>query len=195
MFVSKREKNMNKIKKILQCLKYRRIILGEIGVGNKFEYGTRIESTTTIGNNNYFSFRVMSGNAQIGNYCSFGPDVKIGQSQHSIEYITTYQRISSRTIGYSLLKKPAIIGNDVWIGANAVIMQGVSIGNGAVIGANAVVTNNIPDYAIAVGIPARVIRYRFSENLIRMIEESNWWNYDIYNACNIIESIRTNNEE
>lgn len=179
---------MNKFRKLLQCIKYKTVVLGAVGYGNRFEHGARIESITTIGNNNYFSFRVMCGNAKIGNYCSFGPDVKIGQSQHSIEYYTTSQKISSKTIGYSLVKEPTLIGNDVWIGANAVVMQNVKIGNGVVIGANAVVTKDIPDYAIAVGAPARVIKYRFSDSIIRKLIDSHWWDYDIAGACDILKN-------
>ena len=179
---------MNKIRKLLQCLRFKNVILGTVGYGNCFERGVRIESTTFIGNNNYFSFRVMSGNARIGSYCSFGPDVKIGQSQHSIDYYTTSQKISSKTIGYSLIKEPTLIGNDVWIGANAVVMQNVVIGNGAVIGSNSVVTKDIPDYAIAVGVPARVIKRRFSDDIIKKLNDSHWWDYDVLEACKILES-------
>ena len=180
---------MDKLRKIIQCIRYRNVILGTIGIENRFEFGTRIESTTIIGNYNYFSFRVMSGNARIGNYCSFGPEVKIGQSKHSVNYLTTSQLVSSITIGHSLIKEPAIIGNDVWVGANAVIMQGVKIGNGAVIGANAVVTKDVPDYAIVAGVPATILRYRFSKNVVEKISNSNWWDYDVSDACKILQGI------
>lgn len=180
---------MNKFKKLLQCIKYKNVILGRVGINNRFESGARVESTTIIGNNNYFSFRVMCGNARIGNYCSFGPDVKIGQSKHSIDYFTTSQMISSKTIGFNLVHEPAIIGNDVWIGANAVIMQGVKIGDGVVIGANAVVTRDVPDYAIVAGVPAKLIRYRLPEKIAKVVKKSHWWDYDVKNACRILQEI------
>ncbi len=131
----------------------------------------------------------MIGNAEIGNYCSFGPDVKLAQSQHSIEYITTYQRISKTNIGYSLNVKKALIDHDVWIGANAIVMQGVHIGTGAVIGANAVVTKDVPPFAIAVGIPAKVIRYRFSEDIRSKILNSEWWEHDFVTACRAVKEL------
>ena len=183
---------MNKFKKVLQCLKYRRIILGTVGKHNSFEKGTRIESTSKIGNHNYFSFRVMVGNAEIGNYCSFGPDVKIGQSVHSIDFYTTCQKISAKCIDYKLVKEPAIIGNDVWIGANAVVMQGVRIGNGVVIGANAVVTKDIPDYGIAVGAPAKVIKFRLDEKTRELLQRSNWWNLDIDEVYALFDNLKSN---
>lgn len=168
--------------RVLRILNGKKGIYGKFGKGNKFTRGIFMEEASTIGNYNYFGPRTMINYAIIGNYCSIGPSVKIGQGDHSKDYITTYQLISSRLIGHSLKTSPALIGNDVWCGANAVIMQGVKIGNGAIIGANAVVTSNIPDYAVAVGVPAKVIKYRFDSSVIRVIKESNWYNYDIEKA-------------
>ena len=75
--------------------------------------------------------------------------------------------------------KQIIIGNDVWIGTRATIMGGVKIGNGAVIGANAMVAKDIPPYAIAVGNPARVVKYRFDEETIRKFLAVKWWNWSL----------------
>lgn len=178
-----------KIKKLLQCLRYRRIVLGVVGKGNTFRPHCHLNSASILGDNNYIADRVMIGNAKIGNYCSFGPDVKIGQSQHSIDYITTCQKISKKNIKFSMLTQKTEIGNDVWLGANVVVMQGVKIGNGAVVGANAVVTKDIPPYAIAVGIPAKVIKYRFDDEKINKIQESCWWSYDLEEAARIVETL------
>ena len=68
------------------------------------------------------------------------------------------------------------VGNDVWIGSHVLINGGVTIGNGAVIGAGAVVVKNVPPYAVMGGVPAKVIRYRFSEDMIAKLEEIHWWN-------------------
>ena len=84
--------------------------------------------------------------------------------------------------GYTLSKedkiqerKPIIIGNDVFIGTNVTILDGVTIGNGAVIGAGAVVSKDIPPYAIAVGCPIRILRYRFEQEVIDELEKIQWW--------------------
>ena len=70
-----------------------------------------------------------------------------------------------------------IIGNDVWIGHNGIIMPGVHIGNGAVIGSGAVVTHDVDPYSVVVGVPARPIKKRFSDEIIEKIEKSEWWNW------------------
>jgi acetyltransferase-like isoleucine patch superfamily enzyme len=180
---------VNKFQKLIQCIRYRRIVLGKIGKHNDLRPGILLTSTSIIGNYNHIGDRVMIGNATIGNYCSIAPDVKIGQSHHSIDYVTTSQKISSINIGYSLLKKRAIIENDVWIGANAVVMQGVTIGTGSVVGANAVVTKDIPPYSVAVGIPAHVIRKRFNDQVIDSLLFSKWWENDLQDALLIVKRI------
>jgi hypothetical protein len=76
--------------------------------------------------------------------------------------------------------KPAgiTIGNDVWIGNGAMILPGVEIGDGAVVGAGAVVTKNVPPYAVVGGCPARLIRYRFSQDVISQLLAMQWWHWD-----------------
>ena len=71
-----------------------------------------------------------------------------------------------------------VIGNDVWIGANAVILPGVTLGNGSVIAAGAIVTRSVPDYAVVAGVPAKVIRYRFSHEQIEILNRVKWWDWD-----------------
>lgn len=174
---------MNLFKKItlriFRILIWKKGIYGKIGTGNKFTRGVFMEEASTIGNFNYLGPYSMINHAIIQNYCSIGPGVKIGQGVHSKDYITTYQPLSHSLTGYSLKTSPAKIGSDVWCGANVVIMQGVKIGNGAIIGANAVVTSDIPEYAIAVGIPARVIKYRFDSHTIKAINDSQWFESDL----------------
>ena len=79
---------------------------------------------------------------------------------------------------YFDIPAPAVIGNDVWIGSKATVFGGVKVGNGAVIAAGAVVTKDVPPYAIAGGVPAHIIRYRFDEDKINRLEEIAWWNWD-----------------
>jgi len=70
------------------------------------------------------------------------------------------------------------IGSDVWIGSNVIILSGVTIGDGAVIGAGAVVTKDIPPYAVAAGVPAKVIKSRFSDEDITLLLSARWWDWD-----------------
>lgn len=181
--------------RVLRIIIGKKGVYGEIGKKNKFTKGIYIIESAKIGNYNYFGPYTMINNALIGNYCSIGPGVKIGQGNHSKDFITTYQKISGKLINHSLDLSPAIIGNDVWCGANVVILQGVRVGDGAIIGANAVVTHDIPDFAIAVGVPAKVINFRFSKEKIETIKKSNWYKYDLYDAIEIIKSLNITNGE
>ncbi len=72
---------------------------------------------------------------------------------------------------------PIRIGNDVWIGASAQIMSGVTIGDGAIVGAGAIVTRDVPAYAVVGGNPARIIRFRFESDLIERLMSIEWWNW------------------
>lgn len=152
------------------------------GRGNKFTNSVFIEEGAKIGKQNYFGPYTMINNAIIGNYCSFAPNVKIGQGKHSIDNVTTYQTISSQVIGHRLNTKPSILGSDIWCGANVVIMQDIKIGNGAVIGANSVVTKDVPDYAIVAGSPAKILRYRHSKETIDLLLKSKWYDLDLEQA-------------
>jgi maltose O-acetyltransferase len=108
----------------------------------------------TIGSNFYMNAGChLLGDIKIGNDVQIGPKTVIWGRDHGIK--------KKELIRDQLhIKKPVIIGNDVWIGANATILKGVTLGNGAVIGAGSVVTKDVPEYAIAVGNPAVVIKYR-----------------------------------
>jgi len=119
---------------------------------------------------------------RIGSFCSVGPDVLfVCAGEHRVDTATTYPlrivateiRNGAETFG----KGPTIVGHDVWFGARCIVLSGVTIGNGAVVGAGSVVTRDIPPYAIAVGNPARVIRYRFSPEVIERLQSSQWWNW------------------
>ena len=91
---------------------------------------------------------------------------------------------------YELLtKEPCTIGHDVWIGTDAVILRGIEIGDGAVVGANSVVTKDVPPFAIVVGSPARVIRYRFDEIKRQKILDSKWFYYDLQKSKDIIRGL------
>ena len=121
---------------------------------------------------------------RIGAFCSIASGVQIFLGgEHRIDWVTTYPfsefwEAGKQIIGHPHTKGDVTIGNDVWIGSEAVILSGVTIGDGAVIGARAVVAKDIPPYAIAVGNPARIIRKRFDDETIQKLLEIKWWDWD-----------------
>lgn len=112
--------------------------------------------------------------SKVGRYCSINHSCRFVWD-HNIDMITTSQTRFSPT----QQRKRLTIGNDVWIGANAVINASKchNIGNGAIIGMGAIVINDIPPYAIMVGVPAKVKRYRFTPSQIEVIEQMHWWDW------------------
>ncbi len=117
----------------------------------------------------------------IGSFCSVARNVSMQTFNHNHKKATTYfigNNIFNEKWDNERIGKGAIeIGNDVWIGTHSVILGGVKIGHGAVIAANSVVTKDIPPYAIAAGSPAKVIDYRFDEQMIKMLLKLEWWNW------------------
>lgn len=89
--------------------------------------------------------------------------------------------------------KETIIGNDVWIGANAIILDGVNVGDGAIVGAGAVVTKDVPPYAVVTGMPARILRYRFSEEKARLLRGILWWNFSDELLTEVAAEMRSDN--
>jgi chloramphenicol O-acetyltransferase type B len=155
----------------------------ELCGNNRLGKGTNI-NVSKVGRHTYIAYARIT-RAQIGSFCSIGPEVIIGGlgshptkfvSTHPVFYSTLCQ--SGTTFTTQNLfdeQKSVIVGNDVWIGARALILDGVTIGDGAVIAAGAIVTKDIPPYAIVGGVPAKIIRYRFSENVIFTLLEWEWW--------------------
>ena len=122
--------------------------------------------------------------AEIGKFCSIASGTKIGIAGHPSNLLSTnsifYLNKSLNPQFKNEIKykpySPITIGNDVWIGEKCLIMPGVNIGNGAIIAAHAVVTKDVPPYAIVGGVPAKVIKYRFSNEVIEKLQEICWWN-------------------
>jgi len=123
--------------------------------------------------------------SHIGKFCSISKNVYIGLPKHSFNTLSTSPLFLSENnaLKTSWVKGNSFeefetveIGNDVWIGMNVMIKGGVKISDGAVIGAGSIVTKDVPPFAIVVGSPAKVIKYRFSEDIIGMILSLKWWN-------------------
>ena len=154
-------------------------------------------STSNIGNYTYISKYSILQNTTVGNYCSISQNVICGLGNHPLDYFSTSPIFyhSKNTFGINVIGnndnytdyKHIMIGNDVWIGARVIILDGVRIGDGACIAAGAVVTKDVPPYAIVAGIPAKIIRYRVDEEKRKLLINSKWWNlspYDAYNKMN-----------
>jgi len=123
------------------------------------------------------------GKLRIGKYCSIGPNVEfILVGDHRTDFVTTYPFSVffdefKNIKGYPKHRGDINIGNDVWICYGAKILSGTTIGDGAVIGANTVVTKDVPPYALVVGNPFKIYRYRFAPDVIGKLLKIQWWNW------------------
>jgi len=143
-------------------------------------------NSSTIGKYSYTGPNCIIQNTTIGNYCSIANDVMCGLGNHPLDSFSTsplfYRKDNPLKVeitedkDLSFEYKPITIGNDVWIGAKATILDGVTIDNGAVVAAGAVVSKDVPPYAIVAGVPAKIIRYRFDIEKIEALNASEWWN-------------------
>lgn len=137
----------------------------------------------------------------IGRFCSFANGVKLfAGGEHHKEYVSTYPFSMFFNGRYKVgthaeAKGPIIIGNDVWFGADAKVMSGVTIGDGAIIGAGAVVAKNIPPYAIVAGNPAKIISFRFDDETIKRLLDIKWWNWDYSMLDKAVPYIQSSNME
>lgn len=175
----------------------------KISINAIIDKQTKIEGFNIIGENtrlfncvvgkySYIQHDCNFSSTKIGSFCSIAPNVNLIAGNHPMNLFSTHPcfykkwktgNISPNTsvflkeFSYSDSEEKFLceIGNDVWIGQNANIMNGVKIGNGAVIAACSLVLENVEPYTVVAGVPARVIKRRFSKNLSVFLNESKWW--------------------
>jgi virginiamycin A acetyltransferase len=173
-----------------------------------FTYYDDVDDPLAFERNVLYHFDFIGDKLIIGKFCAIALGVKfiMNGANHEIESVSTFpfaifgngwEKINE---GTDLTKKypnkgDTIIGNDVWIGHNAIIMPGVQIGNGAIIGTGAVVTKNVPDYAIVGGNPAKIIRKRFTDNDIEVLLNIAWWNWPVEKITQNLKLINSTDVE
>jgi acetyltransferase-like isoleucine patch superfamily enzyme len=144
-----------------------------------------VVSNCSLGAHTYVQKKSVIFNAEIGKYCSIASGVSIAPGLHKSDCVSTHPSFYLKNT--PLLKVYAtedlfttsakvVIGNDVWIGERAIIMDGIQIGDGSIIAAGAVVTKDIDNYAIVGGVPAKLIKYRFDDKTKEKLLEFKWWN-------------------
>jgi acetyltransferase-like isoleucine patch superfamily enzyme len=144
------------------------------------DYAELIDSE--LGAYSYISQNSLVNKTRVGKFCSIGHGTYIGLWEHNMAVSThsfyLYETSGNFVKGYKDYDKCALtthLGNDVWVGANSVVLKGRMIGDGAIIGAGSVVTRDIPPYAIAVGNPAKIVKYRFTPEDIAFLLRLQWW--------------------
>ena len=175
------------------------IIVGDFTFYHDFNDPTEFERKNVL-----YQYPVNNDKLIIGKFCSIACGAKFlfTAAHHTLHSFSTYPFPLFEE--WNKDAKPGeawdnrgdiVIGNDVWIGYDAVIMAGVHIGDGAIIGTRAVVTKNVPPYAIVGGIPAKLIRRRYDDNLIKMLQELAWWDWDAKLIKANLQAIREMNIE
>lgn len=145
---------------------------------------------TTVGRFSYIASETIVDEVEIGRFCSIGPRCLIGCGDHPADWIATSpvfysdRQQAGRTLGSAkseatsfVERRRIIIGHDVWMGAQVFVRDGVCIASGAIIAAGAVVTRDVPAYAVVGGVPARLIRMRFSPEIVEQMRAIAWWNW------------------
>ena len=169
---------------------FKKIVRGKCVINSTIHKTAKINSgativDSTIGRYTYTCYDDEIVNCEIGQFCSISDEVVIGGAEHPIGWVSTspvFQNVkhSGPKRKFSEFEfegiKRTVIGNDVWIGRRAIIKAGVTVGDGAVIGSGSVVTKDIPPYSIVGGVPAKILKYRFDEETIRELLQSEWWN-------------------
>lgn len=140
--------------------------------------GSEVRGNVSIGRWTYVEPFTFVNGAEVGSFCAIGRNVAIGGFQHPYRYPTISPRVYREILGtkYDDPARPIRIGNDVWIGEKAIVLEG-GIGDGAVIAAGAVVTGDVEPYSIVAGVPARIIGRRFDDSEVERLLKLKWWDW------------------
>ncbi len=168
-----------------------------------FTYYDDFENPKNFENNVLYHFDFIGDKLIIGKFCAIASDVKfiMNGANHPLNYFTTYPfsifgHAWENTMSVSGTSKgDTVIGNDVWLGYNALIMPGIKVGHGAIIAANSIVTKNVDPYTIVGGNPAKLIKKRFEDEVINLLLELQWWNWSIEKITDSIRILCSNNLE
>lgn len=178
-----------------------------ITVGDFTMYNDFVNDPTLFENNNVlYHYSINHDKLQIGKFCSIACGAKFlfNSANHTLSSLSTYPfplffeewGLEKKDITNAWDNKgDIVIGNDVWIGYEAVILAGVTIEDGAIIGTRAVVTKDVPPYTIVGGVPAKSIKKRFSEETISALLEIQWWNWSEERIARNIGAIQSGNIE
>ena len=179
------------------AIKNPNIMVGDYTMYNDF----RDDPTLLEQNNVLYHYPINDDKLMIGKFCSIACGAKFlfNSANHTMNSLSTYPfplffeewGLDRKDVASSWDHKgDIVIGNDVWIGYEAVVMAGVTIGDGAIIGTRAVVTKDVPPYMIVGGIPARPIKKRFSEETIEKLLDLQWWDWPREKLAENIEAIK-----
>ena len=174
-----------------------------IEIGDYTMYNDYVRDPRDFAKNNVlYHYPVNGDKLKIGKFCSIACGAKFlfTSGNHAMQSLSTYPfpiffeewNLDARDICSAWDNKgDIIIGSDVWIGYEAVIMAGVTIGNGAIIATRAVVTKDVPPYTIVGGVPAKIIRKRFDDATIERLENLRWWDWDAAKIQRSISAIQS----
>lgn len=196
------------LRKRVEAVHYEKIHFNADIFGTTLDKGVFLAKNSSIASSHIGRYTSIGRNskihsARIGSFCAISWDVTINAISHPVERLSISAFSYVPEFGNFVKKREqsyrqVAIGNDVWIGAHAVIMPGIKVGDGAVIGAGSIVTKDVAPYAIVAGCPARVIRHRFDEDIIERLLKLKWWrlpdniirnNIDIFKSDDILRAI------
>jgi len=164
-----------------------------LGKDLKLEKGVTIQAGSVVSCKKVGKYTYINRNTlidknveSIGRFCSIAYGCKLGLGSHPTNWVSShpfsYQKkygfVSNDKLFGGESKKPCVIGHDVWIGANAIVLAGVTVGDGAIIGANALVSEDVEAYSIVTGTPAKHTRFRFDDETCKKLHELAWWDWD-----------------